>query len=188
MVVVDGGCNTMRGGYRLESDGRLAVGRLAATMKACEPALMQADAAFAKLLADPLRAGIAGGATPRLRLATAANESLVFAGEFTLEARYGPPTVQFLEVAARRVPCPPPSPREAACLQVRDRFFDPQGLPGGAPGEWRALADPIEGYTHRDGERNVLRVKRYARAAAPADTPRYVYVLDLVVETEIVKP
>jgi heat shock protein HslJ len=187
-IFVDGACNSMRGGFRLEPPDRLAVGRLAATMKACEPALMQADAALAKALAEPLRAGVAGGSSPRLRLATPSNDTLVFAGELTHEARYGAPTVQFLEVAARRVPCPPPSPREATCLQVRDRFFDAQGLQARAPGEWRAFADPIEGYTHREGERNVLRVKRYARAAAPAGTPAYAYVLDLVVETEIVKP
>src|SRR5262245_31968922 len=39
-VVVLGGCNTMRGTYEFDADGRLVVGRLAATMKACEPALM----------------------------------------------------------------------------------------------------------------------------------------------------
>lgn len=183
-IFVDGACNSMRGGFRLEPPDRLAVGRLAATMKACEPALMQADAALGKHLAEPLVAGVARGSTTRLRLATPANDTLVFAGELTLEARYGPPSVQFLEVAARRVPCPPPSPREASCLQVRDRFFDAQGLPSGTPGEWRAFAGAIEGYTHRDGERNVLRVKRYARSGAPTA----VYVLDLVVESEVVKP
>jgi len=182
-IFIDGACNSMRGGYRLEPPDRLAVGRLAATMKACEPALMQADAALAKALAEPLRAGVAGGASPRLRLATPTGDTLVFAGELTHEARYGAPTVQFLEVAARRVPCPSPSPREATCLQVRDRFFDAQGLQARAPGEWRAFADAIEGYTHREGERTVLRVKRYARSGAPASAPTYVYVLDLVVET-----
>ena len=57
----------------------------------------------------------------------------------------------------------------------------------GTPGEWRALAGEIEGYTHRAGERNVLRVKRFERSHPPADASRFVYVLDLVVESEIVQ-
>ena len=186
-VVVEGRCNSMRGGYELAADGRLAVGRLAATMKACEPALMQADAALAKFLAVPLRADVAPGAAPKLRLATPASESLVLAGELTPEARYGPPTVVFLEVAARRVPCAPPS-GETTCLQVRDRFFDAQGLPAGPPGAWRTFSGSIAGYTHREGERNVIRVKRYQRAGPPAGAASPVYVLDLVVERGIVKP
>ncbi|MCC7348651.1 MAG: copper resistance protein NlpE N-terminal domain-containing protein, partial [Variibacter sp.] len=43
-VLVEGGCNSMRGSYRIAADGRLEIGRLASTMKACEPALMAADA------------------------------------------------------------------------------------------------------------------------------------------------
>jgi len=182
MVIVGGSCNTMRGSYAVDADGRLAIGRMAATMKACEPAFMQADAALAKLLAEPLRAGIAKGATPKLRLATPAKDVLTFAGESTPEARYGPSTLAFLEVAAGRVPCGTPQAGAAACLQVRDRYFDQQGLPAGAPGEWRAIPDAIERYTHREGERTVLRVKRFLSAAASP------YVLDLVVETEIAKP
>jgi hypothetical protein len=33
-----------------------------------------------------------------------------------------------------------------------------------------------------------LRVKRFTRKSAPADASSFVYVLDLVVESEIVKP
>jgi hypothetical protein len=186
-IVVDGGCNTMRGGYRLEADGRLVVGRLAATMKGCEPALMQADAALARRLAEPLQAGIARGAAPRVRLSTASGDVLLLAGELTPEARYGPPTIVFLEVAARRVPCASPA-QGPACLQVRDRSFDPQGLPAGAPGAWRVLPDAIEGYAHREGERTVLRVKRFERSAGAGESSRPLLVLDLLVETEVVKP
>jgi hypothetical protein len=74
----------------------------------------------------------------------------------------------------------------ATCLQVRDRVFDAQGLPVGAPGEWRVVTGDIEGYVHREGERNVVRVKRFLRAPVPADASAFVYVLDLVVESEIV--
>ena len=93
----------------------------------------------------------------------------------------------FLEVAAQRIPCSMPPMRMATCLQVRDRVYDANGLLVGTPGEWRAFAGEIEGYAHRAGERNVLRVKRFERSHPPADASRFVYVLDRVVESEVVK-
>ena len=187
-VVVEGGCNTMRGGYAIDAPGRIAIGRMAATMMACDDALMRADAALAKLLAGPLTAAVDGGAEPRLRLVTAGGDALVLVGRPTLEARYGPATLMFLEVAPRRVPCSAPPMRDATCLQVRERAYDAQGLPVGTPGDWRTFAGEIEGFAHRDGVRNVVRVKRFQRSPAPADAPAAVYVLDLVVESEVVKP
>jgi heat shock protein HslJ len=187
-VVVEGGCNSMRGGYAIDAPGRITIGRMAATMMACDGALMRADAALARLLAGPLTAAVDDGAAPRLRLVTAGGDTLVLAGRPTPEARYGPATLMFLEVAPRRVPCSAPPMRDATCLQVRERVFDAQGLPVGTPGDWRMLAGEIEGFAHRDGVRNVLRVKRFERSPAPADAPAAVYVLDLVVESEVVKP
>lgn len=187
-VVIAGGCNTMRGSIEVAGAGTISVGRLASTMKACETGLMRADAALAALVAGPLGAAIDSRAEPRLRLTTAANDRLVLVGQPTHETRYGPATVMFLEVAAQGVPCSAPPMRGATCLRVRDRFFDAKGLPAGAPGEWRLLHGEIEGYAHREGERNVIRVKRYHRHPAPADASAFVYVLDLVVESEVVKP
>jgi len=187
-VVIDGGCNPMRGGFVIPSTGKLAFGRMAATMRACDGPLMQADASLEKLLAEPMGAALATTEPPRLRLSTPANDQLVLTGELTPEARYGPPTIAFLEVAPRRVPCNHPLIRDATCLQVRDRAFDAQGLPAGSPGPWRAFHGTIEGYTHQEGVRNVLRVKRFVRSPVPADASSYVYVLDLVVESETVKP
>jgi hypothetical protein len=82
------------------------------------------------------------------------------------------------------VDCAPPS--AGSCLQVRELRFDEQGLRKGRPGPWRPLADPIEGYTHTPGTRNVLRVDRYQRKAAAGGPTSALYVLDLVVESEIV--
>jgi len=39
------------------------------------------------------------------------------------------------------------------------------------------------GYTHEDGVRNVVRVKRYTIANPPADASSNAYVLDMVVES-----
>ena len=43
------------------------------------------------------------------------------------------------------------------------------------------------GLMHRDGIRNVVRVKRCARSPAAADASSHVYVVDLVVESEVVR-
>jgi len=185
-LAITGGCNTLAGGYELTAGRELKVGRMAATMKACEPALMQADAALSKLLAAPLRVEFTEGPQPRLRLVSAAGETLTLTGTATPESRYGAPTLMFLEVAAAKVRCNHPLIPNAACLQVRERRFDQNGLPAGAPGPWRPLYETIEGYTHQAGVRNVLRVKRFQRTPVPADASAYVYVLDLVVESESV--
>jgi len=71
-------------------------------------------------------------------------------------------------------------------LQVRERRFDKQGLRIEPPDEWRAFYGGIDGYTHTAGVRNVLRINRYKRAKTPADASSYLYVLDLVVESETV--
>lgn len=73
------------------------------------------------------------------------------------------------------------------CLQVRERRFDEQGLAVGTPGAWTPFAQTIEGYTHKPGVRNVLRLKRFDRAAAAGGAP-HLYVLDLVVESATEKP
>ncbi len=178
-------CNSLRGSYQIEK-GQLIIGPMAATMMACDPALMKADTALAGILAQPLQFNLVEDTQPQLRLVTASNESLLFKGQATPEALYGPGTLIFLEVASERVPCTHPLRAETMCLQVRERVFDKQGLMVGSPGEWRPLYEDIEGYQHTPGQRDVLRIKRFQRQAAPADAPSTVYVLDLVVESEVV--
>lgn len=181
-----GSCNTLRGSYQINAAGQLNVGPMAATMMACEPASMKADTAMAALLAQPLRIDLVEDTQPQLRLVATSNETLLLSGQATPEALYGPATLIFLEVAAERVACNHPLRPETMCLQVRERVFDKQGLMVGAPGAWRPLYENIEGYQHTPGQRNVLRVKRFQRQAAPADASSTVYVLDLIVESEVV--
>lgn len=182
---LQGGCNAMNGSWRLNPQGQLLVGRLAATMKACDPALMKADAALAALLAQPLDAVLAPAAAPRLRLSSASGQTLDLAGQPTLQSRYGAPTRIFLEVAPQTVACVS-GVMPTQCLQVRERRFDANGLRVEPPGAWRNFHGSIEGFSHTPGVRNVLRIDRYQRKQAPADASRYVYVLDLVVESETV--
>jgi heat shock protein HslJ len=186
-LAVSGGCNNMTGSWRLSPQGQLMVGRLAATMKACEPALMKADAALSAVLAQHLDAQLQPGSTPSLRLVSPTRQTLVLNGQPTLESLYGAPTRVFLEVAPQTVPCQPGAGAPAQCLQVRERRFDKQGLRIEPPGEWRTFHASIQGYTHTPGVRNVVRVDRYQRKQVPSDASRYLYVLDLVVESEVVK-
>jgi heat shock protein HslJ len=184
-INIEGGCNRTFGDYQIEGGSRLKVGRMASTMMACEPAAMKIDSTLSELLAEPAKIELAPGAEPVLRLVTPANTSLSFRGQMTPEARYGPPTRVFLEVAAQTAACNNPLSGANACIQVRERRFDAQGLVIGTPGAWQPFYDPIEGYMHQPGVRNVLRLKRFERGAS-AGGPTFVYVLDLVVESESV--
>jgi heat shock protein HslJ len=185
---IHGGCNRMSGEWRLGPQGSLTVGRLAATMMACEPALMRADKALTDVLAQPLQLHLQPGAAPNLRLLSPAKQTLTLSGQPTMASLYGAPTRIFLEVAAQTVPCQPGAGAPTQCLQVRERRFDAQGLRIEPPGEWGAFYGRIEGFTHTPGVRSVLRIDRYERQQVPADASRYVYVLDMVVESQTVKP
>lgn len=184
-VSIEGGCNTMNGSWRLSPQGQLMLGRLAATMKACEAALMKADATLSAVLAQHLDVVLQPGEQPTLRLISPSRQTLVFSGQPTPESLYGKATRIFLEVAPQTVDCVSGVMR-GQCLQVRERRFDQQGLRIEPPGEWRIFHGSIEGYAHQSGVRNVLRINRYQRKNVPADASRYVYVLDMVVESEIV--
>jgi heat shock protein HslJ len=181
---IRGACNQMNGSWRLSPQTQLAIARLAATMKACEPALMAADKALSAALEQPLGVEVTRGATPSLRLSTASQQVLTFSGQPTMLSLYGPPKRMFLEVAEQTVDCTLPSGEAGRCLRVREVRFDEQGLRKGPPGPWRTFAGQIEGYTHVAGVRNVLRIDRYERKPPPAGRPSVAYVLDLVVESE----
>ena len=179
-LMLTGGCNGLRGAFRIDVDGQLQTGPSVQTMMACEPALMAADKAMSALFAAPLDLMLVQGPPPTLVLVSPADTALVFSGRMTPEAQYGPATRVFLEVAAKTVPCA--GADGGQCMRVREIHFNEQGLRDGRPGPWLPFAAGIEGYQHTPGVRNVLRVNRYQPSGAPA-----VYVLDLVVESETVK-
>ena len=184
-IGVQGGCNQLSGNWRLDPGNQLKVGPLASTMKACEAPLMAADKAMSALLAQPLQASLEPGQAPKLRLLSPAQQTLSFVGQRTPQSLYGAPTRIFLEVAPQRVACTPTPMPPTTCLQVRERQFDDQGLRVGEPGPWQTFYGQIEGYTHQPGVSNVLRINRFKRSQPPADASAYVYVLDLVVESQV---
>lgn len=184
-VGVSNACNRIGGSYTIDGD-RLSVGNLVQTQMACtDAALMQSDHEIGRRLE--------GGGTLRqdgettLVLTTAAGETLRFAGEPTADTRYGGAGERvFLEVAAQRVPCHHPLMPDYRCLHVREIVYGDDGVKQ-SEGEWQFLYQDIEGYTHEPGMRNVLRLKRYAVANPPADGSSIAYVLDAVVESEVVQ-
>lgn len=181
-------CNRMGGAYAVEG-ATLRVSRLAATMMACaDGKLMALDQEVGKRLEGNSAFALEAGATPVLRLTTAAGDILTFAGQPTAETRYGGPGERmFLEVAAETKPCSHPLIPDKQCLQVREIKYDAAGVKQGS-GEWQNFYEEIQGYTHEKGVRNVLRVNRYERKPVPADASSNVYVLDMVVESATVQP
>jgi len=186
---VSNACNMIGGPYSIQN-GRLQLRQMVHTMMMCaDPARMRMDAAISdRLRSNPMLSLQANNDAPQLRLVTDSGDTLVFVGQPTAETRYGSPgEIEFLEVAAQTVPCSHPLIPNKQCLQVRERTYDQNGLSTGTPGEWHPMYQDIEGYTHEQGVRNVLRIKRYTIKNPPADAPSSAYVLDMVVESEIVK-
>lgn len=178
------GCNQM--GAAVTSKGAaLEVGDITSTLMACaDDRLMRFDAAAAKALHGQQAWSLREMDPPTLTLTNPAGDVLVFAGERTVETRYGGPgETVFLEVAAKTKPCSHPLIPDMQCLQVRELKYDDKGIKTQTDGAFENFYDGIEGYTHEPGVRNVLRVKRYAIKNPPADASALAYRLDMVVES-----
>lgn len=184
-VSVSNACNRMGGGFTIEGD-RIVVADLASTMMACvDPKLSALDREIGQRLRGPQSASLQGGT---LALTSAAGDVLTFRGEPTAETRFGGPgETVFLEIAPESKPCTHPLVPNRQCLQVREVFFDAKGLRTGAQEGWQPLYQDIEGFTHEEGTRNVVRVKRFTVKDPPADASSIAYVLDMVVESDVGK-
>lgn len=184
-VSVSNACNRMGGDYTLEA-GEIRFAPMVSTEMACAEPLMAMEREAHARLAGAHALDLEAGEPPRLSLSSGAGR-LSFIGAPTARTRYGSePERVFLEVAAERIDCHHPLMPEYRCLQVREVHYDGNGLKQGA-GEWAPLYEEIEGYEHRPGVRNVLRLDRYRRQDVPADASAVVHVLDMVVESEQVE-
>jgi len=179
-------CNAISGSYRVDGN-TLDVGALTHTMMFCaDKPLMAMERDASQRLHGTLSFKLQRvGAQPQLRLTTADGDTLLFTGQPTPETRYGSSgTTEFLEVAPQTVPCTSPAMAGKQCLSARDRHYASNGLKAGTPGQWHPLEQPIDGYTHHPGERDVLRVKRYTIRHPATGAPDHAYVLDMTVESE----
>ncbi|MFZ2288603.1 MAG: META and DUF4377 domain-containing protein [Halopseudomonas yangmingensis] len=183
---ITGSCNLIGGDYRIEQQ-RLQVGQLMQTMMYCDnQALMQRESAIRDYLGQSLQLQLQeNGEQRQLQLTNAAGQRLLLQGTPSAETRYGStPEIVFLEVSQDLKDCQHPLMPEHRCLKVRDLHYDEQGLQRNA-GEWRLMYESIEGFEHQAGIRTVLRLKRFTRAQPPADASRFAWVLDMVVESEM---
>ena len=183
-VSVTGLCNNMFAPYVVQGQS-IQISRLAGTMKMCpNETLMRYEQQFALRLSQASSWQITQGDPANLTLSFKNGDQWVFAGRATHEAQYGGPgETVFLEVAPERVACSHPLIPQHQCLNVREVSYNASGIKQQV-GQWQLFYDEIENYQHHAGVRNILRLKRYARPQVPADASRYVYVLDMVVESE----
>lgn len=186
-VSVSGGCNRANGSYTRDAK-TLSFGDMAQTLMACQDRrLMDLDSAIGERLRGALPARIEGGDAPSLLLTAANGDQLRFEGSPTPATRYGGEgSTVFFEVAPQRAPCSHPLIPNMQCLQVRERRYEANGVAIKSDAAWQPLYQDIEGYTHEPGVRNVLRVKKYDIKDPPADASSVAYVLDMVVESELV--
>lgn len=181
-------CNVMNAGYRLEGE-RITLSAPASTLRACaDPALMALERRVGAQLPQAQTLALAAGATPRLTLSFADGSRWVFAGQPTAQTRYASaPERVFLEVAPERVACNHGLMKNAQCLRVREIRYADNGVKQ-SMGPWQLFYGQIEGWQHQPGVRQLLRLDRYRVKNPPADASSLAYVLDMVVETEQVKP
>lgn len=187
-VSVSGGCNRASGRYTRDAES-IGFDDMSHTLMACaDRRLMELDSAIGERLHGSLKARLEGGSDAPSLLLTAANgDHLRFEGHPTPATRYGGEgATVFFEVAPQRAACSHPLIPNMQCLQVRERRYQPNGVAIKSDAAWQPLYQDIEGYTHEDGVRNVLRVKKYDIKNPPADASSVAYVLDMVVESEIV--
>ncbi|KRA16918.1 hypothetical protein ASD69_09235 [Lysobacter sp. Root604] len=185
---ISGGCNRLGGSYTRDAK-TLSFGDMEQTLMACpDTRLMELDRAIGERLRGALPARIEGGNdAPSLQLTAANGDQLRFEGSPTPATRYGGEgTTVFFEVAPQRAPCSHPLIPNMQCLQVRERRYEANGVAIKSDAAWEPLYQDIEGYTHEPGVRNVLRVKKYDIKNPPADASSVAYVLDMVVESELV--
>jgi heat shock protein HslJ len=184
-LVIEKLCNTLSAGYSLQGD-QIKVSRAAQTAMACpDAALMQLENAVAAQIGQASRVQLAQDAqAPRLQLQFQDGSRWQLVGTPTAATQYGSAAeTLFLEVGPELKPCSHGVMRNAQCMQVREVKYSEAGLKTSV-GEWSNFYGMIEGFSHQPGLRQVLRVKRYTLANPPADASRFVYQLDLRVETE----
>ncbi|MFZ5636328.1 MAG: DUF4377 domain-containing protein [Pseudomonadota bacterium] len=189
-IAVGNACNQISGQARVDGD-RVRVPVLISTKMACvDPALSALDGEISRRIEGESRFEFQPGDPPRMLWTAANGDVLRFVGEPTPQTRYGGPgTVEFIEVAPQTEPCRAGlEPSERNCLRTRALRYGDDGLPVGEPGEWRVQNLTIQGFHHEPGIRTVLRVRRFPIPDAPADTPQVAYVLETVIESEMVGP
>lgn len=183
---ISNACNGIGGSFSL-TDNQLTVSRLVSTMMACPNHLNDIDTSISKLIEGTTQLQLSQStAAPQLTLTTKQHDVLIWQGIATPETKYGSQgKTIFLEIAPQRKTCDAGA-APMQCLQVRQIRYNEQGVKT-YTSDWQNFYAPIEGYTHADNERVILRVKEYPIAHPAADASSAAYVLDMYVERALVK-
>ena len=161
------GCNLANGAFKIER-GRLQVGPMASTRRACQGPIGEFEHRFFALLAANPTVAMDGD----VLTLTAGDDSV----RFTRVAMPGKDAVvKFIEVGPELVDCVGVAPMK--CLQVRDGPNDP----------WRVHYGGIAGFEHQPGIAYRLRVLEERVPNPPADASSLRWTLDLIVEQRVVK-
>lgn len=181
MVSFDHTCNHMSGAYKI-TDNQLRIEPLYSTMMACiDPALEALDREVGKQLSGDHQARIETEDAHAVLTLKQSGVLLKWRGQMTPEALYGEGETLFLRVAAEKKACSVGAGK-SECLQVKKVIYE-NGLKSGEDADWSLFYAPINGFEHRDGVQEIIRVKRYTRENPPADVSKYVYVYDMTVES-----
>lgn len=174
-------CNTISGGYLLNDNTITFSNMLSTKMLCATPQLNTLEQKMALQLQNRADIDLYLSATPVMKLRFYDGNTLTFTGHPTDEVRYGGSgETVFMEIASNTVACTTPSSPEKPCLQVRDVYYDNNGIITGKS-TWRPFYPNIQGYQHKEGVGHILRLKRYNLQNA-GNTPSQVYVLDMIVQ------
>ncbi|MBX9299196.1 META and DUF4377 domain-containing protein [Chromobacterium vaccinii] len=157
------GCNGMFGLAAIDG-GKLRAERLASTLMMCPPEAMQRDAKLSRQLEAGMDVSLD---RERLKLSDG-KDALTF-------ERQPQGEIKFIYVAAERKACTGVAPMQ--CLQVRADKSKP----------WELHYGEIEGFQPEPGVAYRLRIKEVKVDNPPADASSIRWILDLVVEQEVVK-
>lgn len=184
---VTGLCNVMNAGY--QTDGaQIKISQVVGTLRMCaDQSLMHYERNVAQLLPQASSWGAAAieSESPSLSIKFEDGTIWFLNGTPTDAKLYGAAgETIFIEVAARPVACSDPNIPNRQCLNTRTIEYDNAGIKQ-KYGSWQPFYGYIKNYQHQEGTRNILRVKRYTNPNPPADASSYIYVLDMVVESEL---
>ncbi|MBE5527814.1 META and DUF4377 domain-containing protein [Laribacter hongkongensis] len=162
-ISASAGCNRLFGPARIEN-GHLVVERLASTMMMCEPQLMQREDSLKQLLQSRPAITLKEGEL-RLNEQSFSSRPVVTGGK-----------IIFVYVAAERRPCSGVGKMD--CLQVRTDKNRP----------WELHYGEIEGFKPEPGIAYRLRIREVPVAQPAADAPDRRWILDQIIESEVVNP
>ncbi|MBH0096001.1 META and DUF4377 domain-containing protein [Psychrobacter sp. NZS113] len=195
------GCNTISATYQLQG-AALTVEDSMSTKMSCGDlnkaednlsTLMQGDSKLVLAMANDASVDSLKSDTPILTQTTSDDDTLVWQGKLTPQARYNSKgEAVFWAVSADMVTCSDNSSQ--MCLRVKPITYNSQGIKTNE-GKWSTFTGEIDGYQHDGQHEEVLRLQRYrldGSGTAEEDNSNssdeeYAYVLDAVIESSVVE-